>query len=52
MKFAIVSLVALTSFISSVPTTSPNAGSSKKNMIMMVSDGFGPASETLARAYV
>ncbi|KAI8823967.1 alkaline phosphatase [Fimicolochytrium jonesii] len=28
-----------------------NGGSGKRNVILMVSDGFGPASETLARQY-
>lgn len=31
--------------------TQPNKKVPKKNVIMMISDGFGPASETFARQY-
>ncbi|OLY85074.1 Alkaline phosphatase [Smittium mucronatum] len=52
MQFSIVTLLAIAGAAVAAPSASVYAGTTKKNMIMMVSDGFGPASETLARAWV
>ncbi|OMJ07102.1 Repressible alkaline phosphatase [Smittium culicis] len=47
MRYSVVSLIlAAVSIVSALPTHA------KKNLIMMVSDGFGPASEVAARAYI
>ncbi|PVU86888.1 hypothetical protein BB561_006511 [Smittium simulii] len=47
MKLSIVSLIACSTVVFAAPY-----GNGVKNVIMMVSDGFGPASETIARAYM
>ncbi|PVU99562.1 hypothetical protein BB559_000610 [Furculomyces boomerangus] len=47
MKLSVLSLCVFASFSAAAPAAVPI-----KNVIMMVSDGFGPASETFARAYV
>ncbi|PVU97955.1 hypothetical protein BB561_000169 [Smittium simulii] len=47
MKLSIVSLIACSTVVFAAPY-----GNGVKNVIMMVSDGFGPASETFARAYM
>ncbi|OLY77865.1 Alkaline phosphatase [Smittium mucronatum] len=52
MKFSIVAFLAFAGASAAAPNASVYAGNTKKNMIMMVSDGFGFASETLARAWV
>ncbi|PVU92532.1 hypothetical protein BB561_003752 [Smittium simulii] len=47
MRIGVLSLVSLAVTISAAP-----ASNGVRNVIMMVSDGFGPASETMARDYI